>query len=80
MIQPFIMSRSFGKMYTSSGDEYLMEIEQFFGGKFRFQVNAIDSIDAIKTARLYIDRQPGERKDNYIMDSLRVVRKLEPSF
>lgn len=59
--------------------EYLMEIQQYFGGKLRFQVAAESREDAMNKARNYLNERRYDR-DNRIEDSLRVVKKLKPSF
>ena len=59
--------------------EYLMEIQQYFGGRMRFQVVAESREDAMTKARLYLNERRYD-KDNRIEDSLRVVKKLKPSF
>lgn len=59
--------------------EYLMEIQQYFGGKLRFQVVAESREDAMNKARNYLNERRYDR-DNRIEDSLRIVKKLKPSF
>ena len=56
--------------------EYLMEIDYYFIGARRFQVTALNKADAMERAKeapIYKDREA-------IKSSLRVVRKLKPSF
>ena len=57
--------------------EYLMEVEQFFGGKYRFQVNASSREEAMENGRKHIKER---HNDNFIKDTLKVVKKLKPSF
>ena len=59
--------------------EYLMEIQQYFGGRLRFQVTAESREEALDKARDYLNERRYDR-DNRIEDSLRVVKKLKPSF
>lgn len=58
--------------------EYLMEVEQYFGGKLRFQVTASNREEAMLKGKEYLKNKPG--RDNRIDDSLKVVKKLKPSF
>lgn len=80
MRQRLIFNRKQKNVHSGDGLEYLMEIEQYYGRKFRFQVTAYDESDALITARNYIDHLPDENRENCIMDSLHVVRKLKPQF
>ena len=57
--------------------EYLMEVEQFFGGKYRFQVNASNREEAMENGRKHSKER---HNDNFIKDTLKVVKKLKPSF
>lgn len=59
--------------------EYLVEIQQYFGGRMRFQVLAESREDALVKAKEYLNERRYD-KDNRIEDSLRVVKKLKPSF
>lgn len=57
--------------------EYLMSMERYFGGEFRFMVTAENKTEAIEKAKkttYYL------HDDGYIKSSLRVVKKLKPSF
>lgn len=57
--------------------EYLMEVTHYFLGRQRFQVVAENKADAIEKGTEYIKKFG---KDNYYMDSVKVVKKLKPSF
>lgn len=56
--------------------EYLVEIECYFGRRYRFQVSAESKEEALEKAKetVYF------KDDNAIKSSLRVVKKLKPSF
>lgn len=56
--------------------EYLMEVEEYFGGGLRFQVVAANREEAIVKAKEYLRSKPG--KDNRRDNTLRVVKKLKP--
>ena len=58
--------------------EYLMEVTHFFQGVCRFQVIASDKTAAIEKGTEYIKQRYG--KDNCYMNTIKVVRKLKPSF
>lgn len=58
--------------------EYLMEAEQYFGGKYRFQVNAENREEAMAKGEEHL--RTGLNRDNIIRGTLRVVRKLKPQF
>lgn len=55
--------------------EYLMEIQQYFGTK-RFQVTADSREEALEKSKDTIYY----KDSNSIKESLRVVKKLKPSF
>lgn len=55
--------------------EYLMECRKFFSGNERFQVVASSKDEAMILGEQYI-----RRDSNFIKESLRVVRKMKPSF
>lgn len=57
---------------------YLMSVPKFFGGEFRFEVEAIDKNHAKEKARAYLDTHI--EHDNFMKDHLECVRKLKPSF
>ena len=58
--------------------EFLMEVKHFFLGDYRFQVVAEDRADAITKGTEYVDRVLG--RDNCYRDTVRVVKRLKPSF
>lgn len=57
--------------------EYLMSMQRYFGGETRFQVTAESKEEAIEKAKKTIFYV---HDDNTIKNSLRVVKKLKPSF
>ena len=58
--------------------EYLMEVQHYFLGKQRFQVNADNKIAAVEKGIEYANRVFG--RDNYISGTVKAIRKLKPSF
>lgn len=58
--------------------EYLMEVQHYFLGSQRFQVNAEDKIEATKKGVEYANRTFG--RDNCIPGTVKDIRKLKPSF
>ena len=58
--------------------EYLMEVTRYFGGATRFQVEASNRDEAKIIGIKRADEMFG--RDNIINGSIRVVKKLKPSF
>lgn len=57
---------------------YLMSVPKYFGGEFRFEVEAEDKIQAKEKAREYLENSP--YRSNFMKDHIECVRKLKPSF
>ena len=57
---------------------YLMEVQKYFGGRVRFQVVASDKDEAKEKGLSEAEKLFG--RDNIIRESIRVDRKLKPSF
>lgn len=57
---------------------YLMSVPKYFGGEFRFEVEAFNKTHAKERAREYIDSHVDH--DNFMKDHIECVRKLKPSF
>jgi len=57
---------------------YLMEVQKYFGGRVRFQVVASDKDEAKEKGLGVASNLFG--KDNIIRETIRVDRKLKPSF
>ena len=57
---------------------YLMSVPKYFGGEFRFEVEAENKNDAREKARVYLDSHVDH--DNFMKDHITCVRKLKPSF
>lgn len=58
--------------------EFLLEYETYFGKGPRFQVLANDRAEALKLGKRYLEER--NHGGNVIIDSLKVIRKLKPSF
>ena len=58
--------------------EYLLSVQHFFLGEYRFQVVAENKVDAIIKGTEYVNRVLG--KDNCFPDTVKVIKKLKPSF
>ena len=57
---------------------YLMSVPKYFGGDFRFEVEAFNKTHAMEMAHRYIADHVD--RDNFMRDYLVCVRKLKPSF
>jgi len=57
--------------------EYLMEVGHYFYGTKRFMATAKNREEAIEVGSQYI---ASLHDDNYIKGTVKVVRKLKPSF
>ena len=60
--------------------EYLMEVERWFGGHYRFQVLAYSKEHAMMSGKMYLTSTEPNYSNEYHMDTLKVVRKMKPSF
>ena len=59
--------------------EFLLDVERWFGGRYRFQVLAYSREHAMMAGKMYLVNTEPNYKNEYHMDTLRVVRKLKPS-
>ena len=55
---------------------YLMSVQKYFGGEFRFEVEAEDKIDAKEKGRLYLESNVIIRS-NVMTDTITCIRKLK---
>lgn len=60
-------------------NRYLMSVPKYFGGDFRFEVEAENKEDAIIKGAGYIQSDPSIR-GTVMKDHLTCVRKCKPSF
>lgn len=60
--------------------EYLMEVERWFGSRYRFQVLAHSPGQALMSGKMFLVGTEPNYQEEYHMDTLRVVRRLKPSF
>lgn len=60
--------------------EYLMEVERWFEGKYRFQILAQSKDHALMAGKMYLINTEPNYENEYHMDTIRVIRKLKPSF
>lgn len=60
--------------------EYLMEVEKWFGGKYRFQVLARSPEHAMMCGKMYLINTEPNYRDEYHMGTLQVIRKLKTSY
>lgn len=58
---------------------YLMSVAKYFGGEFRFEVEAENKINAVQKGKEYLESNPVVRS-NVMKDTLVCIRKLKPSF
>ena len=58
-------------------NKYLMCITGYFSGKEEFKIDAEDKADAIKKATEYCKHNPKYSGGNYMLDSIKCVKKLK---
>lgn len=57
--------------------KYLMEVDQFFGGCSRFEVEAESKTEAMEKAKEYMRTNPNFWGGNHKQDTLRCLKKIK---
>lgn len=58
-------------------NRYLCMIEHYMLGPVKFEVNATDKEDALFVAKQVVERSPKYSGGNYLINSIRVMKKIK---